>query len=65
MSELLAFTVSLKEEQGDKFTLVFNCLASDPDDAFDQANEAYPGCELLTAIPDIELDLSQTHLSAT
>ena len=36
------FCVSLKEYPGDKFTVKFFCRASSDDDAFDQAEDAYP-----------------------
>ena len=44
MSSLLAYRVSLEEEPGDRFRLIFDCLAEDDDHAAEQAESAYPGC---------------------
>lgn len=46
---LAVYCVSLHEEPGDKFQLVFRCFAENPEHAFEQAEDAYPGCELLTS----------------
>lgn len=40
------YRVSLKEDAGDKFTLIFDCMAEDADDAADQAGRAHPGCQV-------------------
>lgn len=45
--ELKPFRVTLNEEPGDKFTLVFDCMAEDADDAAGQAEKTYPGCRVL------------------
>jgi len=45
-STLTSYTVSLHEEVGDKFTMLFECMAEDPDHAAEQAEDAYPGCEV-------------------
>ncbi len=42
-----AYQVCLYEEPGDKFRLMFDCQADDPDHAEEQAENAYPGCEVL------------------
>ncbi len=41
---LVPWRVSLHEEPGDKFTIVFDCWAEDADHAVEQAENAYPGC---------------------
>jgi hypothetical protein len=46
---LKSFRVSLHEEPGDKATLHFDCLADDSEHAIEQAENAYPGCEILLA----------------
>jgi hypothetical protein len=46
-SGLKEYRVSLHEEPGDKFTLYFDCWAEDQDHAEEQAENAYPGCEIL------------------
>lgn len=38
------YRVSLHEEPGDHFTLIFDCYAEDCDHAIEQAENAYPGC---------------------
>lgn len=40
------YRVSLYEEPGDKFLLMFDCHADDADHAEEQAENAYPGCEI-------------------
>lgn len=57
-SSLRPYRVSLHEEPGDKFQLVFDCMAEDADHAADQATDAYPGCEILLAAgrPDCPQD---------
>ena len=42
-----SYIVTLHEEVGDKFTLVFNCEAEDTEHAAEQAEDAYPGCEVI------------------
>jgi hypothetical protein len=51
--QLKAFRVSLHEEPGDKFQIHFECQAEDAEHAYEQAEDAYPGCVLLVAV---ELD---------
>ncbi len=41
------YRVSLHEEPGDEFRLMFDCQADDPDHAEEQAENAYPGCDVL------------------
>lgn len=41
---LIPYRVTLAEEPGDKFTIVFDCYAEDDDHAAEQAENAYPGC---------------------
>ena len=51
MSALLpAFQLTLHEQPGDRFRLMFQCHAIDIDHAEEQARNAYPGCELLHAM---------------
>lgn len=49
-SELKPYRVTLHEEPGDKFQIVFDCQAEDADHAAEQAEDAYPGCEVLNCI---------------
>ena len=44
---LNSWRVTLREEVGDAFTLVFDCQAEDADHAAEQAEDAYPGCEVI------------------
>ena len=46
---LYPFRVSLHEEPGDQFQLMFDCRAEDKDHAEEQAENAYPGCVILSA----------------
>ncbi|WP_321935183.1 hypothetical protein [Paraburkholderia sp. J8-2] len=48
--------VMLHEAPGDKVQLVFDCFADDADHAAEQAEGAYPGCEVIstTQLEDIE-----------
>jgi hypothetical protein len=46
-NELTKWRVTLHEEIGDKFTLVFDCLAEDEDHAAEQARNACPTGEVL------------------
>lgn len=48
---LLTYRVTLKEEKGDKFSIVFDCYAEDDSHAEEQAENAYPNSEILTIIP--------------
>lgn len=48
---LTPFRVMLHEEPGDKFKLVFECMAEDADHAEEQAENAYPGCKVISALP--------------
>ena len=48
---LLTYRITLKEEQGDKFSIVFDCYAEDDNHAEEQAENAYPNCEILTITP--------------
>jgi hypothetical protein len=43
---LIPYRVTLKEEKGDKFTIVFDCYAEDDDHAEEQALNAYPSAEI-------------------
>ncbi len=44
---LIPFRVTLNEAPGGKFTLVFDCMAEDAGHAAEQAENAYPGCNVL------------------
>lgn len=46
-SRLKRYVVSLHEEKGDSFILIFECLAEDQDHAFEQAENAYPASEII------------------
>ena len=48
---LLTYRITLREEQGDKFSIVFDCYAEDDNHAEEQAENAYPNCEILTITP--------------
>ena len=39
---LIPYRVSLYEETGDKFLIMFDCMAEDDDHAAEQAMNAYP-----------------------
>jgi hypothetical protein len=43
---LIPYRVTLAEEPGDKFTIVFDCFAEDDDHAAEQAENSYPSCEI-------------------
>jgi len=43
---LIPYRVTLAEEPGDKFTIVFDCFAEDDDHAAEQAENAYPNCTI-------------------
>jgi len=47
---LKPFSVSLHEDAGDKSQIIFECLAVDADNAYDQAYDAYPNGEMLNAV---------------
>jgi hypothetical protein len=47
---LLPYRVTLAEDAGDKFTIVFDCFAEDDDHAIEQAENAYPNCVIHNAI---------------
>lgn len=48
--ELKSYRVTLKENKGDKFTIVFDCQAEDVDHADEQAMNAYPDGEIINTI---------------
>jgi hypothetical protein len=48
---LLTYRITLKEEAGDDFTTVFDCYAEDDDHAQEQAENAYPACEIINTTP--------------
>lgn len=48
---LIPYRVMLHEEKGDKFQIVFDCQAEDDDHAVEQAESAYPGCEIISYLP--------------
>jgi len=45
------YIVSMHEEIGDSFVSCFKCMAEDYQDAYDQAEIAFPYAELLLATP--------------
>ena len=47
---LSRYVVSLHEDKGDKFQLVFECLAEDHDHAEEQAINAYPRGEIIHTV---------------
>lgn len=47
MDGMSHYRVSLHEERGDKFTIVFDCWADDTDHAAEQAMDAYPMGEVI------------------
>ena len=49
-ANLKSYRVTLHEEKGDKFTMVFDCYAEDTDHAIEQAENAYHDCEIINAI---------------
>ena len=53
---LIPYRVTFAEEAGDKLTLVFDCYAEDDDHAAEQAENAYPSCEIhnITYFPEGE-----------
>lgn len=54
---LIPYRVMLHEDPGDKFQIVFDCQAEDDDHAVEQAENAYPGCEIMTYLPFDRLPL--------
>ena len=50
-SSLHNYGVSLHEEPGDTFRMHFFCQADNPEHAAEQAENAYPGCEVLVVFP--------------
>ncbi len=53
-AKLAPYRVMLHEDRGDKFQIVFDCMAEDEDHAVEQAENAYPGCEIVSCLPDPE-----------
>lgn len=51
---LIPYVVSLHEDAGDKFIMHFECMAEDDDHAIEQAENAYPNCEILSWLPSVE-----------
>lgn len=47
-TKLMPFRVMLREEKGDKFQIAFDCSAEDADHAAEQAENAYPGGEIVS-----------------
>ncbi|MHB0972855.1 MAG: hypothetical protein ACYC0P_01255 [Thiobacillus sp.] len=47
-AHLKPYRVMLYEKRGDKFKLAFDCDAVEPDDAAEQAEREYPGCEIIS-----------------
>lgn len=45
-NNLIPYRVTLREELGDDFLIVFDCMAEDDDHAAEQAENAYPQCEV-------------------
>lgn len=48
---LIPYRVTLAEEPGDKFTIVFDCYAEDDDHAEEQTLNAYPGAVIHNITP--------------
>jgi hypothetical protein len=51
LPNLIPYRVMLHEEPGDKFQIAFDCMAEDADHAVEQAENAYPGCEIISHFP--------------
>lgn len=49
------YVVTLKEDKGDKFTLVFVCMADDLDHAEEQALDMYPNAEIINVAYNFNL----------
>ena len=62
-TKLIPFRVSLNEDAGDKFKLMFDCEAQDADDAAEQAEKAYPGCVVISCSQFDELVFNQVIFS--
>jgi len=54
--DLSLYRVLCHDETGDKTTLHFDCFATDSEHAMEQAENAYPGCEILHAVLFEETD---------
>ena len=48
MDGMKEYRVSLHEDVGDKFIILFDCWADDAEHAFEQAENAYPNGEILS-----------------
>ena len=46
---LYPYRVSLQEKDSD-FEIAFDCLADDREHAIEQAEDAYPGCKILSCV---------------
>lgn len=62
-NDLKPYRVMLHEEPGDKFRLVFDCMAEDDDHAVEQAENAYPGCEIISYLSFENIQLSHVIYS--
>jgi 1,2-phenylacetyl-CoA epoxidase PaaB subunit len=47
---LKEYRVTLREQKGDDFMIGFDCMAEDAEHAYEQAEDAYPGCILFCAM---------------
>ncbi|MDO8844410.1 MAG: hypothetical protein Q7U98_03445 [Methylicorpusculum sp.] len=54
--DLKLYRVAYHEEVGNKAILQFDCFASDPEHAIEQAEDAYPGSEILFAAEFVATD---------
>ena len=54
---LIPYRVMLHEEPGDKFQIVFDCQAESDDHAVEQAENAYPHCDIISYLPFDRLPL--------
>ena len=50
-TNLIPYRVMLHEDPGVKFLIAFDCMAEDDDHAVEQAENAYPGCEIINFLP--------------
>lgn len=50
---LYPHTVTLHEDKGDKFILIFECMAEDFDHAEEQALNAYPNADIIFVYNEI------------
>ena len=66
IATLLPYRVTLNEDAGDKFTVAFDCQAEVTDHAEEQAENAYPGCEIvnITQMEPRPLGVVQVSLAA-